>query len=38
MARAKAVAGLACALWLAVASAALAQPSCGDWWNTQVFF
>ena len=38
MAGAKAVAGLVCALWLAVASAALAQPSCGDWWNTQVFF
>ena len=37
MARAKTIAGLACALWLAVASAALAGPSCGDW-NTRVFF
>ena len=37
MAGAKTVAGLACALWLAVANAALAQPSCGDW-NTQAFF
>ena len=37
MAGAKTVAGLACALWLAVASAALVQPSCGDW-NTGAFF
>ena len=37
MARAKTVAGLVCALWLAVANAALAQPSCGDW-NTPAFF
>ena len=37
MAGAKDVAGLACALWLVAGSAALAQPSCGDW-NTQAFF
>ena len=37
MAGAKTVAGLSCALWLAVASAAPAQPSCDDW-NTPAFF
>ena len=37
MAGARTFAGLSCALWLAVANAALAQPSCGDW-NTEAFF